>query len=282
VSLDTTDSARAFLARLDGEARRNAVPTSLGRVVMREWGDGPPLVLLHGGTGSWRHWARNIASFAATRRVVAIDLPGMGDSDLPTVALDRPVIAAAVCDAIGALLHGDRLDLAGFSFGGSIAGLVARLMPHHLRSLTLVGPGGFGPPMASPPRQWLRYLEGEERVAAHRANLLNLMIADPAHVDALALEIQDQNTLLSRLGVLADRTHPYLPAAFADFNGTVNAVWGRRDHFVAAHLSDRIAGLRAARPDVRSHVFPDAGHWVAYEAADDFNAWLQDNLPRNV
>lgn len=276
---DTATGAREFLARLDGQARRSTLPTRLGHVVARDWGNGPVLVLLHGGTGSWRHWARNIAFLAAAHRVVAIDLPGMGNSDAPAAIVDRPLIATAVGEAIATLVPDEAFHLVGFSFGGSIAGLVAGLVPRQLRSLTLVGPGGFGPPMANPPRQRLRHLEGEARVAAHRANLLNLMIAEPAHVDALALEIQEQNTQQSRLGVLTDRTYPYLPAAFERFTGAVNVVWGERDHFIAAHLRDRIAGLRTARPSVRVHVFPGTGHWVPYEAADRFNAWLREHLP---
>jgi pimeloyl-ACP methyl ester carboxylesterase len=280
---DATTSARELLAQLDDQARRGAVPTSLGNVVARIWGDGPPLVLLHGGTGSWRHWARNIAFFAASHRVVAIDLPGMGDSDLPAVPVDRPAIAAAVREVIATLLPGEPCHLVGFSFGGSIAGLLAGLLAgaasHQPRSLTLVGSGGFGPPMGNPPRHRLRHLEGEARLAAHRANLLSLMIAEPARVDALALEIQEQNTQRSRLGILPDRAHPYLPAAFAGFTGAVNAVWGERDHFVAGHLTERIAQLRAARSDARVDVFPDTGHWAAHEAADSFNVWLRDRLP---
>ena len=275
----STAAAREFLARLDGQARRSTLRTRLGHVVARDWGDGPTLVLLHGGTGSWRHWARNIKFLAAKHKVVAVDLPGMGDSDLPPTSVDRPAVAVAVREAIAALLQDETFHLIGFSFGGSISGLVAGLVPRQLRSLTLVGPGGFGPPIASPPRQRLRHLEGEERAAAHRANLLNLMIAEPAHVDALALEIQEQNTQQSRLGILNDRTHPYLPSAFAGFTGTVNAVWGERDQFIAAHLRDRIAALRAARPRARVHVFPGAGHWVGFEAADRFNAWLGEHLP---
>ncbi|MDE2198352.1 MAG: alpha/beta fold hydrolase [Rhodospirillales bacterium] len=280
--MDNAAEARAFLARLDSQARRSTLTTHLGHVVARDWGDGPVLVLLHGGTGSWRHWARNIAPLANDCRVVALDLPGMGDSDLPAVAVDRPAIAAAVREAIITMLPGEVFHLAGFSFGGSIAGLLAGLAPRHVRSLTLVGPGGFGPPMASPPRQRLRHLAGEARIAAHRANLLNLMIAEPEHVDALAIEIQEQNTRQSRLGILTDRTHPYLPAAFAEFAGPLNAVWGERDHFISAHLRDRIAGLRAARPDARVQVFSGAGHWVAYEAAGHFTAWLRAHLPANA
>src|SRR5262249_18899096 len=46
-------------------------------------GAGPPVVLLHGGSGSWTHWARNIMPLARHFTVWVPDLPGFGDSGLP-------------------------------------------------------------------------------------------------------------------------------------------------------------------------------------------------------
>ena len=58
-------------------------------MVWRTWGDGPALVLLHGGSGSWTHWVRNIAHFERDYRVIAGDLPGLGDSPDPRAPLLR-------------------------------------------------------------------------------------------------------------------------------------------------------------------------------------------------
>src|SRR3546814_2761948 len=79
---DTTDPA-ALLAAM--EARALAVRTRCGEgsMVWRVWGEGEPVVLLHGGFGSWNHWVRNIEPLAARYRVIAADMPGQGDSDDP-------------------------------------------------------------------------------------------------------------------------------------------------------------------------------------------------------
>ena len=42
-----------------------------------------PLVLLHGGSGSWTHWVKNVLHLSQTRDVWGLDLPGFGDSTLP-------------------------------------------------------------------------------------------------------------------------------------------------------------------------------------------------------
>src|SRR6202022_3290612 len=57
--------------------------------VQRRWvncvdiGEGPPLVFLHGLSGSWQNWLENIPHFARPHRVIAPDLPGFGCSQMP-------------------------------------------------------------------------------------------------------------------------------------------------------------------------------------------------------
>src|SRR3712207_5215893 len=46
-------------------------------------GSGPPLVFVHGLSGSWQNWLLNIPAFMETHRVIAMDLPGFGESPMP-------------------------------------------------------------------------------------------------------------------------------------------------------------------------------------------------------
>jgi alpha/beta hydrolase fold len=82
--------------RLDAEARRAESPCGDGRMVWRSWGDGPALVLLHGGAGSWQHWVRTVPAFSRTHRVLAPDLPGLGESADPPAPPDMTTISAIV------------------------------------------------------------------------------------------------------------------------------------------------------------------------------------------
>ena len=121
-------------------------------MLWREWGAGPPLVLLHGASGSWTHWLLNIAGLATRFTVLAPDMPGFGDSDLPAGPQTPDALAAVVSDGIDAVVPRPApLDLAGFSFGGIIAGLVAARQGPRVRHLVLVGPNGMALPRAPGP-----------------------------------------------------------------------------------------------------------------------------------
>ena len=269
------EQARAFLDRLDQAARRLETPCGEGTVAWRSWGRGPAVVLLHGGAGSWRHWARNLAALAQDHTVIAPDLPGLGDSARAPEPVTAEPVASIVARGIDAVIGpGTPYDLVGFSFGGVIAGLVAAAAGSRLRSLTLFGSGGLGPPNRSVELVTLRDLAGADRVAAHRINLSRMMLADPARIDALALEIQEQNTSRTRLNSGAMWVSPVLHAALPRVRGRVHGVWGDHDMPDRALLEARIGLMRQARPDVAVEIVPNAGHWAFYEAADPCNALL--------
>jgi len=46
-------------------------------------GDGPPIVFIHGLSGTWQNWLENLPYFAQNHRWIAMDLPGFGYSDMP-------------------------------------------------------------------------------------------------------------------------------------------------------------------------------------------------------
>lgn len=80
-------AARAEVERVAAAGTRVETPCGAGRLVWYSWGQGRPLLLLHGGSGSWTHWIRNVETLAAAGyQVIAPDLPGSGDSALPPMA----------------------------------------------------------------------------------------------------------------------------------------------------------------------------------------------------
>jgi pimeloyl-ACP methyl ester carboxylesterase len=272
----------ALLEELSAAARRRETPCGAGRMVWHEWnaGGGAPAVLLHGGNGSWRHWARVIPQLARTRHVLAADLPGLGESDLPE-GLDNPAgVAAIVAEGI-LLLQPDtaRIDLIGFSFGAMIGGMVAAALPAPPRSLAILGAGALGVPRTPTPLLKIRDKVGEERVAAHRANLASLMIHDPARIDAVALEMQEWHTVHARFRSRSFATATLLKDALARTAMPLLAAWGEHDQVAVPRLDRRVAAVREVRPDVRIEILRGAGHWVMYETAEMIGALLEDWLP---
>ena len=89
---DPNQDPAQFIAILEGAGERHttaidgtgkAGPGAAGDVVWHSWGRGEPLVLLHGGTGSWLHWVRNVEPLARDFTVLVPDLPGSGESASP-------------------------------------------------------------------------------------------------------------------------------------------------------------------------------------------------------
>ncbi len=270
---------QAILDRLQGMATRHETPCGTGRMVWHAWGRGLPLVLLHGGTGSWRHWVRNVEAFADHRLVVCADLPGLGCSDMPPDPEDPPAMAAILARGLDAVLGPDAIyDLAGFSYGGVMAGVLAARDRGRVRSLTVVGSGGLGLQRGPTHLMKVRHLEGAARVAAHRANLAALMFADPAKIDDLALLIQDWNTRHSRLKSPLISRGTWLRDALGGLRCQVNGIWGRLDAPSLPDIGARERAMRALQPGLRFQVIEGAGHWVAYEAAPAFNATLRGML----
>jgi pimeloyl-ACP methyl ester carboxylesterase len=271
----------AFLDRLEGAAQRTETPCGDGAVVWRSWGTGPVLVLLHGGAGSWRHWAHNIDDLARDHRLLVPDLPGLGESATVPEPQTAETVAAVLARGIDTILGPDATyDLAGFSFGGTAASCLAALHGVRVRSLTLICCGGVGPSAYQVELLKVRHLTGEARMAAHRTNLNRLMIADPAKIDALALAIQDWNTVRSRLKTPTLSRSGALWRALDKVHVPVNGIWGEKDAPANPRAPERIAAIRARRPDADVRMIPGAGHWVAYEAPETVNAMLLEMLGR--
>ena len=271
----------AFLDRLERTARRTETACGDGTMVWRSWGEGPDLVLFHGGAGSWRHWAHNIDVLSRTYRLLVPDLPGLGESAFPPDGDDAMQVAQIVANGIDTGLGAEaRYDVAGFSFGGTMATCVGAIHGARVRSVTIIGSSGVGPSGSAVELLKVRHLDGEERVATHRINLNRLMIADPAKIDDLALAIQEWNTRHSRLKTPTLSRSGALPNALKQVVSPVNGIWGERDAPANPRAPQRVVALRALRPDADVRMIPGAGHWVAYEASEQFNAMLLEMLAR--
>ncbi|HET8997981.1 MAG TPA: alpha/beta fold hydrolase [Acetobacteraceae bacterium] len=281
-----TEDPQTLLDRLERQSVQQETPCGDGSMVWHLWNetgraDAPVLVLFHGGAGSWRHWVRTIPELSQHYRVLAPDLPGLGESAFPPNGDDADAVAEIVADGIDHVIGaGTGYDVAGFSFGGTMAACVAAIHGPRVRSVTIIGSSGVGPLGSAVQLLKVRQLEGQERVEAHRTNLNRLMIADPHKIDALALAIQEWNTVRSRLRTPALSRSGAILRALDRVQAPLNGIWGEFDAPANPRARERVAALQERHPEADIRLIPGAGHWVAYEAADTVNAMLLEMLAR--
>jgi pimeloyl-ACP methyl ester carboxylesterase len=246
-------------------------------MVWHVWGNGPPVVLLHGGSGSWTHWARNIDVLVDSgRQVLVPDLPGFGDSASPPVGHDADALPPWLEVGLHQLLGGQPVDLVGFSFGGLVAGLVAARRRQPGQRQVLVG----APARDDQPngrivlRAWQAEPPGPAREAVHRHNLERLMLANPSSVDALALRIHDDNLQRDRMRQRRLQATDLLLRTLPTISCPVAGIWGAEDALYRGR-PDVVEHALGQAPSFESLLFiPHAGHWVQYENAPAFNAVL--------
>ncbi|HVS29728.1 MAG TPA: alpha/beta fold hydrolase [Solirubrobacteraceae bacterium] len=116
--------------------------------VHRRWvncvdiGEGPPLVFVHGLSGSWQNWLENIPHFARTHRVIVPDLPGFGCSQMPSEKISINGYARWL-DELCARLELESTDIVGNSMGGFVAAEFALAFPQRVKRLALVSAAGI-------------------------------------------------------------------------------------------------------------------------------------------
>jgi len=264
-------------------ASRFETPCGDGAMVWHAWGQATrrpglvPLVLLHGGSGSWMHWLRNIPALAASGRWVLVpDLPGFGDSAAPARGTDADVLPEPVDQGL-ALLVGDAVcDLVGFSFGGMVAGFLAERFPARAARVVLVGAPGLGvaPEKAIRLRAWRHLGDAAERDAIHRHNLAALMLYREEAIDELALRLHVANVLRDRMKGRSLARTDALAQSLARLHCPVWAIYGREDALYRGRLDALRAALAGAADFRGLALVEDAGHWLQFERPAAFNEAL--------
>ena len=257
-------------------------------MVWHRWG-GPserlPLILLHGGWGSWTHWIKCIPALATRTVVLVADIPGMGESDgigkPDTIESIAPLISTGIEDLLDG---GKRFDIAGFSFGGVVAAHVAALQGERCNSFTAVGAAGFGSLhhivdgiQVPDPR-----LTDTEINAIHARNLKLLMLAHETSIDPLAIHIHRANIergrLRSRRISLSDALIDILP----NIKSKIGGIWGALDTTGNGikNIKKRRDIFRAQQSDSPFDIIENSGHWVMYERPASFLNAFNRHLDR--
>jgi len=254
------------------------------QLVWHSWGDPgrPALVLLHGGSGSWTHWVRNIAPLRnAGWRVLVPDLPGFGDSDLPPGCTDVPDLPAHLHAGLQQLAPQGPVQIVGFSFGGMTGALWLAEYPEDAQALVLVGAPGLGltVPERIPLKGWRHLPTPQAQDDVHRHNLMALMLQQAQSLDALALDVHRANVQRDRMPRRRLSSTPIVAQALPRIAARISAIYGEHDALYTNRLPDVREALARLAPNWGQwHTVPGAGHWVIYEAAEAFHQALLQAL----
>ncbi|WP_265921770.1 acetoin dehydrogenase dihydrolipoyllysine-residue acetyltransferase subunit [Cupriavidus nantongensis] len=248
------------------------------RVRYARKGDGAQTVLfIHGFGGDLDNWLFNLDPLADAYTVVALDLPGHGQSSprlAGTTLAQMAGFVARFMDETGI----DAAHLVGHSMGGGVAAQLAVDAPQRVLSVALVSPVGFGEVVNSD------YTEGFVKAQSRRElkPVVELLFADPGLVSRQMLDdllrykrldgVDEALTALGQ-GLFGGGRQSEQPGQrLADSGKRVLVVWGGQDRIIPAQHAE------AAPPGASVKVFPDAGHMSQMEKANDFNALLKTHL----
>lgn len=261
-----------FLALLAGPAGGPWIDGPQGRLRLDDGGRGGlPVLFVHGNGGNRTQWKAQLEHLRATRRAVAFDLRGMGESD-PAGDADYSVAdfsrdVAAVADALGL----DRFVLVGHSFGGAVVADYAGRHPDRLAGLVFADVAGD---IRDTPAKAL---------AALRDGLL------PEHYEDFTRRwfqgILAGGTDATKSAVLrslaATRPEVFTAATMGlyafDPASALASYRGPRLH-IASFLADNPAAIHRAFKDMPVRVIPGASHWLMLDCPNEFNRALDDFL----
>jgi 2-hydroxy-6-oxonona-2,4-dienedioate hydrolase len=267
-------AALSALHRMSAAMSCRRVEFEPGRAVAwRSIGAGPPIVLLHGGHGSWMHWIRNIDVLARQHTLWIPDIPGLGDSDLPLAGeVTTAEVAAILVKTMNAIPDLRRpFGLVGFSLGGLVAAYVAAQNGELVRCLMLIGPAGLDSPrrQTRPIMRWLNLNDPVKEEAALRNNMEAVLFSAASRIDDEAWCVHTLSCRAARLNSKKLATKGDLPAVLTRVQGPVLVIWGEGD----VTATPNVAGPSLATPNnlCSWDTICDAGHWAPFEAADAVN-----------
>jgi pimeloyl-ACP methyl ester carboxylesterase len=258
-----------------------------------ELGEGPPLVFVHGLSGCWQNWLEQLPVFADGHRVIAVDLPGFGQSPMPREEITISGYARLL-DVLLGELGIDAAAVVGNSMGGFIGAELAVAFPQRVERLVLISAAGistYSEPRTTRAfpalRRMERILEGSGAWVASRSDgvarrprlrelTLNVVVRHPTRIPApLAAEQLRGAGKLGFLQGLQAVIGYDLRERFPEIACPTLIVWGDSDRLISVRDADAFARLI---PDSQKVIFEDTGHMAMLERPAAFNALLRDFL----
>jgi pimeloyl-ACP methyl ester carboxylesterase len=259
-------------------------------------GDGPALVLLHGWPQTWWAWHKVMPALAERFTVIAVDLPGLGDSSKPTTGYDTDTVSQRIHGLVTALGH-DEIYLVGHDWGGAVAYSYTAQFRASVRRLAVIEmlvPGFGWEPLLTPARGgWVWHMAfhavpdvPEMLTAGKERAYLSLFLKTMGAYDSTAVTEDDIDEYV-RCYTAPGAWHAafqYYRAWFDDVAQNEVHATSPLDMPVLAVGGDFSSGsfpeqsLNAVAKDVTGCIIDRCGHWIASEQPDALVRALVDLL----
>jgi 4,5:9,10-diseco-3-hydroxy-5,9,17-trioxoandrosta-1(10),2-diene-4-oate hydrolase len=285
---DYGPSGRSPWLDVDWRTHQRWVTVAGRRANVIELGSGPPVVFIHGLSGSWQNWLEQLPVFARDHRVIAFDLPGFGASEMPIEKISIAGYGRWV-DTLLDQLGVQSAAIVGNSMGGFIGTEVAIRFPARVERLVLVSAAGLTieNQIPAPVLTALRtlnaqlafstgWLASRSEALVRRPRSRELMFGIVAHragklPGPLVAEQVRGSGKPGFVPALDALTRYPIRDRLGDIACPTLIVWGTNDILVPARDADEFERLI---PNSRKVVWPDTGHVAMLERPEAFNRLL--------
>lgn len=231
-------------------------------------GSGPALVFVHGWTCDLSSWDKQVPAFADRYRVIALDLPGHGESDAPAREAFSLALFARAIEAVREEAGVNKIVLVGHSMGAPVIRQYAIAFPDHVAGLVAVDG-----PMDLRTMRSRDSLFPDNLTREAREGIIRGMF-----VDSTPQAVQD-HVLAMMLAPSEDVAQGAIDATFDPANRTADVI----DAPVMAVVAGTgtvpdLAVTREVIPAFEVHQVAGTGHFLMLEKPEAFNALLDDFL----
>lgn len=255
------------------------------------------VVFVHGLSGSWQNWLENIPHFARSRRVIALDLPGFGESEMPREKISIDNYARCI-DRLLDQLDVECAALVGNSMGGFTGAQLAIEFPTRVEKLVLVSAAGLTTNQFQHQRVLpvLRRAEallvhGSSWFAKHSGEIcrrpggrIATLLFVAAHPDRLPAPLVAEQVRGSGKPGFMDALEALgrypIEQQLHRIECPTLIVWGEKDRLVPLRDADRYA--RAIGANARKLVYEDTGHVAMLERPARFNRDVEAFLAKDT
>ncbi len=249
------------------------IPGPAGSLAVDDGGRGRvAVVLVHSGGGNTTHWSAQLQHLRTTRRAVALDLRGHGQSEPPRNGDYSIEAMAGDVAAVADRLALERFVLVGHSLGGGVALSYAGAHPERVAGLLLVDPIADGSKIpADAVRGFLNGLESSASDSFIQGYWTRIAGADSAVRERLLQDLRatPRETIVQTLkAVMRFDPNP----ALAGYRGRGPAL------SIVTPQNDAPFSLHRLGTGMSHKVVTGAGHWLQLERPQEFNHWMDEFL----